>query len=165
MRRGSEPAGIGGLLRHVRLARGLSVQEAADLAEVSPSRISQVERAETTGTLQLDTLDRFAGALGYRVAYELLPVVSPVVSSETDGDELPVLAAEGVGGPYRRGPLRAKEQDTGLEALIARGLAVPARRSLRDLPPPAPLSPEDIERLGGRTVSELLIEERESYTR
>jgi hypothetical protein len=28
-----------------------------------------------------------------------------------------------------------------------------------------PLSPEDIERLGGRTVSELLIEERESYTR
>jgi transcriptional regulator with XRE-family HTH domain len=161
MRRVSEPAGIGGLLRHVRLARGLSVQEAADLAEVSPSRISQVERAETTGTLQLDTLDRFAGALGYRVAYELLPVVS----SETDGDELPVLAAEGVGGPYRRGPLRAKEQDTGLEALIARGLAVPARRSLRDLPPPTPLSPEDIERLGGRTVSELLIEERESYTR
>jgi transcriptional regulator with XRE-family HTH domain len=161
MSRVSEPDGIGGLLRHVRLARGLSVQEAADLAEVSPSRVSQVERAETTGTLQLDTLDRFAGALGYRVAYELVPVVS----SEPEGDDLPVLAAEGVGGPYRRGRLRAKEQGTGLDALIARGLAVPARRSLRDLPPPTPLSPEDIERLGGRTVSELLIEERESYTR
>ena len=161
MSRVSEPDGIGGLLRLARLARGLSVQEAADLAEVSPSRISQVERAETTGALQLDTLDRFAGALGYRVAYELVPAVS----SETDGDGPPVLAAEGVGGPYRPGPLRAKEQGTGLEALIARGLAIPARRSLRDLPPPTPLSPEDIERLGGRTVSELLIEERESYTR
>ena len=156
---GSDETGeVGGLLRHARLARGLSVQEAADLADVSPSRISQVERAETAGTLQLDTLDRFAGALGYRVAYELVPSASP----EEDG--LPVLAAEAIGGPYRPGALRATEQGSPFEDLIARGLAVPARRSLRDLPPPVPLSAEEIERLGGRTVSELLIEERESYT-
>ena len=154
-----ETGEIGGLLRQARLARGLSVQEAADLAEVSPSRISQVERAETAGTLQLDTLDRFAGALGYRVAYELVPAASP----EAD-DDLPVLAADAVGGPYRPGPLRAREQGSGFEDLIARGLAVPATRSLRDLPLPMKLSPEDMERLGGRTVSELLIEERESYT-
>jgi transcriptional regulator with XRE-family HTH domain len=156
---GIEAVGIGGLLRQARLARGLSVQEAADLAEVSPSRISQVERAETAGTLQLDTLDRFAGALGYRFAYELVPAASP----EVDHD-LPVLAAEAVGGPYRSGTLRVTEQGSPFEDLIARGLAVPATRSLRDLPPPMPLSPEAIERLGGRTVSELLIEERESYT-
>jgi transcriptional regulator with XRE-family HTH domain len=155
-----EAGGIGGLLRRARLARGLSVQEAADLAEVSPSRISQVERAETTGTLQLDTLARFAGALGYRAAYELVPSTSPQVD-----DDLPVLAAEAVGGPYRRGPLRGGERGSGLEELVARGLAVPARRSLRDLPPPMQLSPEGIQRLGGRTVSDLLIEERESYTR
>lgn len=154
-----EAATIGGLLRHARLARGLSVQEAADLADVSPSRISQVERAETAGTLQLDTLDRFAGALGYRVAYELVPATS----YEAD-DHLPVLAAEAVGGPYRPGPLRAREEGSGFEDLIARGLAVPAKRSLRDLPPPMPFTAEDMERLGGRTVSELLIEERESYT-
>ena len=150
---------VGGLLRQARLARGLSVQEAADLADVSPSRISQVERAETAGALQLDTLDRFAGALGYRVAYELVPATSP----EAD-DRLPVLAAEAVGGPYRPGPLRGREREPGFEDLIARGLAVPARRSLRDLPPPMPLSSEARERLGGRTVSELLIEERETYT-
>lgn len=157
---GPEETGeIGGLLRQARLARGLSVQQAADLAEVSPSRISQVERAETAGALQLDTLDRFAVALGYRVAYELVPSASP----ETE-DDLPVLAAEAVGGPYRPGPLRAREQGSGFEDLIARGLAVPATRSLRGLPPPMKLSPEDMERLGGRTVSELLIEERESYT-
>lgn len=154
-----EAATVGGLLRQARLARGLSVQEAADLAEVSPSRISQVERAEAAGTLQLDTLDRFATALGYRVAYELVPSVP----TEED-DHLPVLAAEAVGGPYRPDPLRAREQGSGFEDLIARGLAVPATRSLRDLPPPMPLSPEAVERLGGRTVSELLIEERESYT-
>ena len=156
----AEAGEIGGLLRHARLARGLSVQEAADLADVSPSRISQVERAETAGALQFDTLERFAGALGYRVAYELVPSASP----DAD-DDLPVFAVESVGGPYHHGPLRARDQGWGLEALIARGLATPARRSLRDLPPPTPLSPEDIERLGGRTVSELLIEERESYTR
>ena len=157
---GSDGTGeAGGLLRQARLARGLSVQEAADLAEVSPSRISQVERAETAGTLQLDTLDRFAGALAYRVAYELVPTASP----EAD-DRLPVLAAEAVGGPYRPGPRRAREHGSGFEDLIARGLAVPATRSLRDLPPPMPFTAEDMERLGGRTVSELLIEERESYT-
>jgi len=158
-----DAGGIGGLLRHARLARGLSVQEAADLAEVSASRISQVERAETAGTLQLDTLDRFAGALGYRVAYELVPAASR--EADAVGADLPVLAAEGVGGPYRPGPLRATEQGSPFEDLIARGLAVPATRSLRDLPPPIPLSPEALERLGGRTVSELLIEERESYER
>jgi transcriptional regulator with XRE-family HTH domain len=156
-----ELAGIGGLLRRARLARGLSVQETADLAEVSPSRISQIERAETAGTLQLDTLDRFAGALGYRVAYEL----TPATSSEPDGDALPCLAAEGVGGPYRRGPLQEREKPTGLDALIAEGRAVPAPRSLRDLPPPRPLSAEAAAALSGRTVSELLIEERESYER
>lgn len=155
---GTEVGGIGGLLRHARIARGLSVQEAADLAEVTPSRISQVERAEAAGTLQLDTLDRFAGALGYRVAYELIP------SPSAEEAALPALAAEAVGGPYRSGALRATDQGSPFEDLIARGLAVPATRSLRDLPPPMPLSPEAIERLGGRTVSELLIEERESYT-
>ena len=69
-----------------------------------------------------------------------------------------------VGEPDRPDPLPAREQDSLFEDLIARGLAVPATRSLRDLPPPMPLNPEDMERLGGRTVSELLIEERESYT-
>jgi transcriptional regulator with XRE-family HTH domain len=54
----AEAGEIGGLLRHARLARGLSVQEAADLADVSPSRICQVERAETAGALQFDTLER-----------------------------------------------------------------------------------------------------------
>ena len=148
----------GGLLRLARLARGLNVQQAAELADVSPSRVSQVERAETAGTLQLDTLDRFAGALGYRIAYELVPVAP-------QGSELPVLAAETVGGPYRRGPLPRPEPLTGIEAMIAAGRAVPGSRSLRDLPPPRPLSAEARAALGGRTVSELLIEERESYER
>jgi len=155
------PTDVAGLLRHARLALGLSVNETADLAGVSPSRISQIERAETAGALQLDTLDRFAGALGYRVSYELVPAAS----SGPDGRDLPVLVAEGVGGPYHRGPLREKDQPSGLEALIARGLAVPAKRSLRDLPPPRPLSPEALEALGGRTVSDVLIEERESDPR
>ncbi len=69
-----------------------------------------------------------------------------------------------VGEPDRPDSLPAREQGSPFEDLIARGLAVPATRSLRDLPPPVPLSAEDMERLGGHTVSELLIEERESST-
>ena len=54
---------------------------------------------------------------------------------------------------------------SGLAAMIADGRATPARRRLSDLPPPVQLT--DIQRadIGERTVSELLIEEREADTR
>ena len=73
MARITYPKRNGGLLRLARREQGLTVQEVAERAGVTPSRISQVERAEIEGTLQLDTLDRFATALGYQLRYELVP--------------------------------------------------------------------------------------------
>jgi DNA-binding XRE family transcriptional regulator len=149
------PKGRGGLLRLARRERGLTVQEVADRAGVTPSRISQVERAEVEGTLQLDTLSRFATALGYHLRYELVP----------DGERLPMLASESVGGPYRAAPPSEPVSLTGLAAMVADGRATPARRRISDFPPPAPLTAAERAAIGGRSVSELIIAERETDPR
>jgi len=149
------PKRLGGLLRHARRERGITVQEVAERAGVTPSRISQVERAEVRGTLQLDTLERFAAALGYRLRYELVPEEEP----------LPVLASESVGGPYRVGSPSDAVPRSGLAAMIADGRATPARRRISDLPPPVRLTDAQRAAIGGRTVSELIIEEREADPR
>jgi transcriptional regulator with XRE-family HTH domain len=149
------PEQHGGLLRLARRERGLTVQEVAERAGVTPSRISQVERAEIDGTLQLDTLHRFATALGYRLRYELVP----------DGGRHPMLASESIGGPYRVGPADEAGPRSGIDAMIAAGRATPARRRISDLPPPVPLTDEQRAAIGGRSVSQLIIDEREADVR
>ena len=155
MPRMSYPKRQGGLLRLARRERGLTVQEVAERAGVTPSRISQVERAEIEGTLQLDTLDRFATALGYQLRYELVP----------DGEQHPMLASESIGGPYRVGPSDETGPRAGLDAMIAAGRATPARRRISELPPPVPLTDEQRAAIGGRSVSQLIIDEREADPR
>lgn len=155
MARITHPKRNGGLLRLARREQGLTVQEVAERAGVTPSRISQVERAEIEGTLQLDTLDRFATALGYQLRYELVP----------DGDRHPMLASESIGGPYRVGPSDEAGPRAGLDAMIAAGRATPARRRISELPPPVPLTDEQRAAIGGRSVSQLIIDEREADPR
>ena len=155
MARISYPKRNGGLLRLARREQGLTVQEVAERAGVTQSRISQVERAEIEGTLQLDTLDRFATALGYQLRYELVP----------DGERHPMLASESIGGPYRVGPSDEAGPRAGLDAMIAAGRATPARRRISELPPPVPLTDEQRAAIGGRSVSQLIIDEREADPR
>ncbi len=155
MARVTYPKRNGGLLRLARREQGLTVQEVAERAGVTPSRISQVERAEIEGTLQLDTLDRFATALGYQLRYDLVP----------DGERQPMLASESIGGPYRVGPSDEAGPRAGLDAMIAAGRATPARRRISELPPPVPLTDEQRAAIGGRSVSQLIIDEREADPR
>ena len=155
MARITYPKRNGGLLRLARREQGLTVQEVAERAGVTPSRISQVERAEIEGTLQLDTLDRFATALGYQLRYELVP----------DEERHPMLASESIGGPYRVGPSDEAGPRAGLDAMIAAGRATPARRRISELPPPVPLTDEQRAAIGGRSVSQLIIDEREADPR
>lgn len=155
MARITYPKRNGGLLRLARREQGLTVQEVAERAGVTPSRISQVERAEIEGTLQLDTLDRFATALGYQLRYEFVP----------DGERHPMLASESIGGPYRVGPSDEAGPRAGLDAMTAAGRATPARRRISELPPPVPLTDEQRAAIGGRSVSQLIIDEREADPR
>jgi transcriptional regulator with XRE-family HTH domain len=142
-----------GLLRHAREQRGLNVTEAAQAAGVTPTRISQVERAETAGAVQLSTLERFARSLGYELRYQLVPC--------QPAEGLPTLAAEGIGGyvTVRRPPVDAQRW---VDRLVEQGQLTPARRQLSDLPIPSPLTPEERDALGGRTLREWLIEDREA---
>lgn len=151
----SHPQRPDGLLRTARIARGLTVHAAASLAGVSASRVSQVERAEVDGSLRLDTLRRFAAALGYGLRIELHP----------DPDRagvLPTLAAEPAGGyaVVRRPPTESPEEV--LARLRAEGVLRPAAGEPGDLPPPAPMTERLREALGGRTLSEVVIADREA---
>ncbi|GEM_PF-2125698 len=154
----TRPGRPDGLLRTARTARGLTVRAAADLAGVSGSRVSQVERSEVDGSLRLDTLRRFATALGYRVRIELLP-------DPDRAGTLPVLAAEVMGGyvAVRRPPTESPEEV--LARLRAEGVLRPATGDLGELPPPAPMTERLREALGGRTLSEVIIADREAEPR
>ncbi|MGA1077821.1 MAG: helix-turn-helix domain-containing protein [Nitriliruptoraceae bacterium] len=147
-----------GLLRRVRLARGLTVAAAARLAGVSASRVSQVERAESAGTLRLDTLERFASALGYRLRYELAP-------SDPVGDPTATFAAEGAGGYITVRDPATEAPSAVLRRLEAEGILTRADDDLATLPPPPPPSARLLASLGGRTLTEVLLADREADLR
>jgi len=155
MSRHVRPPSPSGLLHRARIERGLSVAEAARLAGVSPSRVSQVERAESAGSLRLDTLERFAAALGYRLRYELAPAGDL-------GRGMPTLAAEGPGGYVSVRHPAVEAPEAALARLEAEGVLTRAIDDLGPLPPPPPPSERLLASLGGRTLTEALLEEREA---
>jgi predicted DNA-binding mobile mystery protein A len=63
-----------GWIRAIRDALGMSTRELATRAGVSAPRISQIERAESDGSLTLATLQRIAEALDCRLEYALVPL-------------------------------------------------------------------------------------------
>lgn len=67
------PAPPRGWLRAIRDALGMSVRDLAGRAGVSFQRVSQIEQAETDGSVTLATLERMAEALGCRLEYTLVP--------------------------------------------------------------------------------------------
>ena len=62
-----------GWLRTIRQGLGLSGWELGARLGVSQPRISQVERAELDGSLQLGSLERVAAALDCKLRYALIP--------------------------------------------------------------------------------------------
>jgi transcriptional regulator with XRE-family HTH domain len=151
----ADPREPEGLLRRARIGRGLSVAATARLAGVSASRISQVERAEVLGTLRLDTLERFAAAIGYRLRYELAPGAAL-------GHPSPTFAAEGPGGYVSVRDPAAETPEAALARLEAEGLLTRAPEDPGPLPPPPPPSERLLASLGGRTLTEALLEDREA---
>lgn len=89
-------AAIGGRVRSLREAMGLSLRDLAERCGVSAPMLSQVERGETSPTLQVAT--RIAGGLDLRL--------SQLLRLDEDGAVTVVRASERRQGPA--GPGRAK---------------------------------------------------------
>ncbi|MDA0365527.1 MAG: mobile mystery protein A [Chloroflexi bacterium] len=70
---GQEPIPHRGWIRAIRDALGMSGRELAERMRVSQPTITDLERNEVRGTIQLDTLRRAADALDCDLAYVLLP--------------------------------------------------------------------------------------------
>jgi predicted DNA-binding mobile mystery protein A len=62
-----------GWVRSLRLAIGLSGFELGTRLGVSQPRISQIERAEISGSLRLGTLERVGAAMRCQLRYVLIP--------------------------------------------------------------------------------------------
>ena len=65
-----------GWVRAVRDAIGMSSRQLASRMNISQPAVAQLERSETDGVVQLDTLRRAADALGCDVVYVLVPRAS-----------------------------------------------------------------------------------------
>ncbi len=62
-----------GWVRAIRDALGMSAAQLAKRVGVRPQSVSDIERSEANGTVQLNTLRRFAEALDCTVVYALVP--------------------------------------------------------------------------------------------
>lgn len=94
-----------GWIRNVRLALGMSGVDLARRMGISPSRVSQLERAEPTGEIKVTTLERAADAMGCDVVYVFVPrpgsAADEVRSPALDGLDH---VADAVAGLARRAP-------------------------------------------------------------
>jgi len=62
-----------GWVRAIRDALGMTAKQLAKRMGVSQPRITELEKAEISGSITLDSLERAAEALGCRVVYTLVP--------------------------------------------------------------------------------------------
>ncbi|MEQ8955891.1 MAG: mobile mystery protein A [Gammaproteobacteria bacterium] len=62
-----------GWIRAIRQALGMTTAQLAERTGVSQPRIVEMERAEKTGAITLDTLERVARAMHCRLEYVFLP--------------------------------------------------------------------------------------------
>ncbi|MDD3288470.1 MAG: mobile mystery protein A [Alphaproteobacteria bacterium] len=62
-----------GWVRAVRDALGMTTKQLADRIGVAQPRITELEKAELSGSITMNSLERAAEALGCRVVYALVP--------------------------------------------------------------------------------------------
>ncbi|HKI01634.1 MAG TPA: helix-turn-helix transcriptional regulator [Thermoanaerobaculia bacterium] len=68
---GYEDFKIGAVLRQARERAGLTQEDVAERLETKKSAISRIENS--TGSIRLSTLERYAEALGWQLSLELRP--------------------------------------------------------------------------------------------
>lgn len=96
----------GGWLRGIRNALGMSVADVARRAGVTGPAVTQAERSERSGTIRLETLQRFAAAMNCRVVYAVVPA-APL--EDVVLDRARMLAREELGRVARTMSLEAQD--------------------------------------------------------
>ena len=84
---------IGERLKELRTARGMSLRQLASLADVSPTLLSQIERAVTDPSLE--TMRRLAGVFGESVASLFAQTIAPSVWISRPGNRSRLIAPKG----------------------------------------------------------------------
>ena len=81
----------GGWLHTVRQALGLSLKSVAEVLNLSPQAIHQVEKSEANGTISLKQLEAVAGAMDCRLVYVLIPrreiLIDPAIVQREQGHQ------------------------------------------------------------------------------
>jgi predicted DNA-binding mobile mystery protein A len=67
------PRPVGGWLKAVRQASGLSLKSVAGELKLSPQAIHQLEKSEAAGTISIKQLSAVSGTMGCDVVYALVP--------------------------------------------------------------------------------------------
>lgn len=67
------PKPMGGWIRSIREALGMSGRQLAERLRVKPPRITEMEKAESTGSISLKSLRKAADALDCELVYALIP--------------------------------------------------------------------------------------------
>jgi predicted DNA-binding mobile mystery protein A len=78
---------LGGWLKAIRQALGLSLKSVAQGLDVSPQAIHQLEKSEATGSISLRQLESVAGSMGCKLIYTLIPIqgtLAKLAGSEDD---------------------------------------------------------------------------------
>ncbi len=89
-----------GWLAEVRHASSLSTRDLAQRLGVAPSTVTRVEASERGDTVQLCTLQKFADAMDADLRYVILPRVSVLAMTDSQGRK-------------RRAPLRLRAKRSG----------------------------------------------------
>jgi len=84
---GEEPVPVKGWIRGIREALAMNARQFARRLGVTPSRISELEEAERTGAVTINSMRRAAEALNCRFVYVLLPAESLEETLEAQVDK------------------------------------------------------------------------------
>jgi len=72
-------------IRNTRKKQGLKGFQLAERMQVSPARISMLEKDESRGAVTLKMMERAAKALGCKFEYRIVPLAENVMGNTAEG--------------------------------------------------------------------------------
>jgi predicted DNA-binding mobile mystery protein A len=118
-----------GWIRAIRNALGMTASQLARRMGVSQPRISELEGAEATGNITMQSLERAAEAMGCRLVYALIPLRPLTETLEARAETLAERHLSAVGQTMRLEDQAVRDEPHGpaWRAAVAELMRTPAR--------------------------------------